>query len=95
MIEDIDLKIAQLLKHRDKEDIKQNPKLRALICSVIEKAYFLQYIILSDKKFTEDSSDQFFSAKTSVNRYFRDSGIDEVADIYNELRSIAEPYLQT
>lgn len=94
MIEEIDIKITRLLKCRDNEETLQYPKVRALICNVIEKAYFLEYIILSEKTFTESSDDKFFTAKAAVNRYFRDLGFSEVADIYNELYVIAEPYLR-
>jgi hypothetical protein len=93
MIEKIDLKISRLLKCRDSEEILQNPKLRGLICDVISRAYFLEYTILSHTTFTEHSDDKFFTANAAVNRIFRDYGLDEVADIYNELKEIAAPYM--
>jgi hypothetical protein len=94
MLKQIDQNISTLLKHRDSTQILNDDKLRAMICTVIEKAYFLESIILLKRTFTEKQDDQFFLAKTSVNRYFRDAGLDEVADIYNELQSLAEPYLR-
>jgi len=93
MIEEIDLKIERLLKCRDRKNVINNPNLRALICVVIEKAYFLEYIVLSNKTFKENIDNQFFVAREAINRQFRDSGLDEVADIFNELHSIAQPYL--
>ena len=93
MLNEIDNKILILLEHRDSSEVINDNKLRALICTVIEKAYFLQSIILLDKRFSEKQDDQFFIAKAAVNRIFRDSGLDEVADVYNDLCLIAKPYL--
>ena len=93
MLKQIDNKILLLLKHRDSMDVMNDHKLRAMVCTVIEKAYFLESIMLLNTKFSESKDNQFFVAKSAVNRYFRDSGLDEVADIYNELSIIAEPYI--
>ncbi len=93
MIQAIDNKINLLLKHRDAENVIKFPDLRASICTIIEKSYFLEYHILRNTKFFEDINNQFFTARSSVNRHFRDWGLEDVADIYNELCEIAEPYL--
>jgi hypothetical protein len=37
---------------------------------------------------------QFFTAKVAVNRHYRDWGLHEVADIYEELCAIAEPFMK-
>jgi hypothetical protein len=94
MLKEIDNKILILLKYKDSVDTINDTRLRAMVCTVIEKAYFLESIILLDTKFSESKNDQFFVAKSAVNRYFRDSGLNEVANIYNELCVIAEPYLR-
>lgn len=94
MLEEIDNKILILLKYRDSVEIINDTRLRAMVCTAIEKAYFLESIILLDTKFSESKDDQFYVAKSAVNRYFRDSGLNEVADIYNELCMIAERYLR-
>lgn len=93
IIEKIDKNIATLLKHRDSEFVIQRPKLRATVCGVIEKCYFLQSVILKNIRFSENSSDFFFMADSAVNRHFRDWGLDEIADIYNETRKIAVKYM--
>jgi hypothetical protein len=93
LIIQIDNKILKLLKCRDSIEVLANPKLRATICNVISKAYYLQSIILLKTKFEEKQDDQFFSANTSVNRHFRDWGVDKVGDIYNELQNIAKDYI--
>ena len=93
MLREIDNKILTLLRYRDSKEVANNNKVRALICTVIEKAYFLQSIILLDKKFSEKQDDQFFISEAAANRIFRDYGLDEVADVYNELCQIAKPYL--
>ena len=93
MIEKIDLKIKVLLAYRDAIEVVTTPDLRASICTLIEKAYFLESVILSNKTFSEKSDSQFFTAKATVNRHFRDWGMEEVADIYNELCEIAQAYL--
>jgi len=51
-------------------------------------------MLIPNQKLNSYSSN-FFSAKSSVNRHYRDWGLDEVADIYNELYKIAEPYLNS
>jgi hypothetical protein len=94
MIETIDSKIKILLRYRDSDAVIKYSELRASICTLIEKAYFLQAIIILNKSFFEKSDNQFFTAKSAVNRHYRDWGLDEVADIYNELCTIAESYLQ-
>ena len=93
MIEKIDLKIGILLKYRDTAEVIKSSELRASVCTLIEKAYFLESIILSNKTFSEKSDNQFFTAKSAVNRHYRDWGLDKVGDIYNELCTIAESYL--
>ena len=95
MLKEIDNKIIQLLKFRDSEEVTKDAKLRAMVCTVIEKAYFLESILLLQMSFSETKDNQFFVANAAVNRYFRDSGLDEVADIYNDLCKIAGPYLNT
>lgn len=95
MLKEIDNKILLLLAHRDSIDVMNDDRLRAMVCTVIEKAYFLESIILLKTKFSESNDNQFFVAKSAVNRYFRDSGLDSVADIYIELCEIAEPYLES
>lgn len=94
MIENIDSKIKILLQFRDANEVVKNSYLRASICNFIEKAYFLEAIILLNKTFSEKTDDQFFTAKSAVNRHFRDWGLDQVADIYNELCVIAQPYIK-
>jgi hypothetical protein len=93
MIDKIDYKIEILLKHRDAPSVIKSPELRASVCTLIEKAYFLEAVILSNRTFSEGIDNQFFTAKAAINRHFRDWGLDEVADIYNEVCEIAEPYL--
>jgi hypothetical protein len=44
---------------------------------------------LKNKTIKESVENQFFTAQYSVNRHFRDWNLDEVADIYNELRILA------
>ncbi len=93
MIDIIDLKIKKLLEIRDSEYVLKYTELRATICNVSEKAYLLEVLILQNKKIKENEDDQFFIASAAVNRHFRDWGLDEVADIYNELRLIAKDYI--
>lgn len=92
LFEEIDIKIEVLLKYRDEEFIIEKTELRASICALIEKCYFLQFTILMNKRFKENVS-YFFSAQHSANRHYRDWGLDEVADIYNDLRKIALIYM--
>lgn len=93
MIDKIDYKIEILLKYRDAPSVIKSPELRASVCTLIEKAYFLEAVILSKRTFSEGIGNQFFTAKVAINRHFRDWGLDEVADIYNGLCEIADPYL--
>lgn len=93
LIEEIDTKIEVLLKYRDKEFIIEKTELRASICSIIEKCYFLQFTILMNRRFKENKDNYFFTANAAANRHYRDWGLDEVADIYNELRKIALIYM--
>lgn len=94
MIEKIDIMIKRLLEYRDSELAIKNPKyLRSDICIIIEKAYFLEALILKDLRYFEPPDNQFFIAHASVNRQIRDWGLDEVADIYNELREMSKLYI--
>ncbi|MEO9023280.1 MAG: hypothetical protein ABI237_18545 [Ginsengibacter sp.] len=93
MLKEIDNKIEILHKFRDTEIALNSNDLRASICTVIEKAYFLESIVLLSKTFIEEPDNQFFTANSAVNRYFRDWGLDKVADIFNELCLIAKPYI--
>ncbi|WP_264559122.1 hypothetical protein [Flavobacterium sp. N2270] len=93
MIEIIDLKIKKLIQLRDDDAVISNPDVRANICGVIEKAFLLEKLILSNKKLKENNDNQFFTANSAVNRYFREWNLDEVADIYNELSDLAKEYI--
>ncbi|HZH63970.1 MAG TPA: hypothetical protein VEY10_03695 [Flavisolibacter sp.] len=94
MIDNIDNKIVMLLKHRDSDYVKKYPELRAWICDTIGHCYSLESCMLLSNQKLNAYSANFFTAKTAVNRHYRDWGLDEVADIYNELCTIAEPYLE-
>lgn len=93
MIEIIDKKIKRLLEIRDSKEIITNSELRATICGVIEKAYLLEKLILLNKKINEPIDNQFYVSFSSVNRFFRDWNLDEVADIYIELHEISKNYI--
>lgn len=93
MIELIDFKIKRLIEIRDSIEIINNPELRGYICGLIEKAYFLEKLILLNKLVEEPIDNQYFVSHSSVNRFFRDWNLDEVADIYNELYEIAKKYI--
>jgi len=93
LFEEIDKKIEVLLKYRDEEFIIEKTELRASICAIIEKCYFLQFTILMNRRFKENNDIYFFSAQHSANRHYRDWGLDEIADIYNDLRKIALIYM--
>jgi hypothetical protein len=83
--------------NRVKEIKDSSPNLTALDLDrleyVIKRINELNENVLKEKKFKEDIPNQFFVAKTAVNRIFRDSGLDEVADIYNDLLVIAKDYM--
>jgi hypothetical protein len=94
LLNEIDKKILLLLQYRDSEYVLQHADVRGSICNVISHCYSLETcILLSDRKLNSYSND-FFVAKSAVNRHVRDSGLDEVADIYNELCEIAKPYME-
>lgn len=95
MIDNIDNKIVMLLKHRDSDYVKKYPELRAWICDTIGHCYSLESCMLLSNQKLNSYSANFFTAKVAVNRHYRDWGLDEVADIYNELCTIAEPYLKS
>jgi hypothetical protein len=84
MIEKIDSKIKVLLKYKDADEIVKLPELRVSVCTLIEKAYFLESLILLNKPFSERSGNQFFTAQSAVKRHYKDWGLDEVADIYDD-----------
>ena len=93
MIEIIDKKIKRLLEIRDSREIRANSELRGTICGVIEKAYLLEKLILLNKKINEPIDNQFYVSFSSVNRFFSDWNLDEVADIYIELHEISKNYI--
>lgn len=93
MIEEIDKKVSILLRYRDQAFVVERPELRATICTMLEKCYFLQHTILLNRRFTETKNNYFFLANVAANRHYRDWGLDEVADIYNEMRTIAIKYM--
>ena len=93
MIEIIDKKIKRLLEIRDSRAIRANSELRGTICGVIEKDYLQEKRILLNKKINEPIDNQFYVSFSSVNRFFRDWNLDEVADIYIELHEISKNYI--
>jgi hypothetical protein len=94
MFEKIDDKIATLLKYRDSDYVKKYPELQGSICDTIAHCYSLENCIATSGKLN-DYSNNYFSAKVAVNRHYRDWGLEEVADIYNELCLLASPYLKS
>lgn len=94
MINEIDFRIMKLLEIRDSKYVMEFPELRASVCNVIEKAYFLESLVLKKKRIFENSENQFFTAQSAVNRHFRDWNLEEVADIYDELRLMAKDYIE-
>jgi uncharacterized protein YaaR (DUF327 family) len=92
MIEEIDKKIKILLEFRDSEDVKKSKELRGWLCDTISHSYSLESAILFNNKLKYSDS-QFFKAQSAVSRHYVDWGLNEVADIYNELRIIALKYM--
>lgn len=91
MVNKIDKYVIRLLEIRNFENLVENQNLRGRICDMIAHCYHLEYCVLLNEKLNIDS-ERFFKAKYSVNRYLRDWGLDEAADIYNELRVLSKEY---
>ena len=94
MINKIDIYIKRLLEIRNLENLTDEPNLKGWISNVIAHCYHLECCIMMNIKLNVDS-ERFFKAKYSVNRYLRDWGLDEVGDIYNELRVISKDFCQS
>jgi hypothetical protein len=88
MIEDIESKINRLTAVRNSNYVKSNSNLESWLCDTIAHCYSLESCILLSNKLNSFSKN-FFEANVSVNRFYREWGLDEVADIYNDLRKIA------
>ena len=88
----IDGLVNELIKIRDKPNLSDKPIVKGLICEVISKCYQIEWAILSVKKIKEDSDHQFFVARESIVRYFYDWGLDEVAEIYLQLRELVKKH---
>lgn len=91
MIDKIDIYIKRLLEIRNFENLTDDSNIKGWISNIIAHCYHLECCMMMNIKLNVDS-ERFFKLKYSVNRYLRDWGLDEVADIYNELRVLSKEY---
>jgi|688.fasta_scaffold60837_1 hypothetical protein len=92
MINKIDNYIKTLIEIRDSEYVASNLNLKGWVCNAIAHCYHLECCFLINEKLNSHS-ENFFTANSAINRKFRDWGLDDVADIYNELRLLAKDYI--
>lgn len=88
----IEEKTIELLKIRDSNTLIENKELRGYICDTIGHFYLLESCILSSGVLNSYSS-KFFTSDVAILRHYRDWNLDNVADIYQEVRFIALKYL--
>ena len=94
MLNNIDIYIERLLDIRNMENLTDEPNIKGWISSMIAHFYHLECCMMMNIKLNVDS-ERFFKAKYSVNRYLRDWGLDEIADIYNRVRVLSKEYLNS
>ncbi len=89
----IEEKISELLEIRDSKILFENKELKSWICDTIGHFYMLESCILSDSTLNIYSTN-FFSSEVAILRHYRDWNLDNVADIYQDIRLISLKYLK-